>query len=68
MATEVTPEVKAAITKGAIVDGVLIGLGVILYVSTQELAWLIGGFVIASIIWPLLLAQAGAFTRKDDRR
>jgi hypothetical protein len=68
MAGEVTPELKAALTKGAIVDAVLIGLGFILYATTQELAWLIGGFVLASVIWPLLLAQAGAFTRKDDGR
>lgn len=68
MAAEVAPEIKAAIMKGVIVDAVLIGLGVTLYVTTQELAWLIGGFVVASVIWPLLLAQAGAFTRKDDGR
>jgi hypothetical protein len=68
MAETPDPELKSAITKGVIIDAVLVGVGLILYLVTDEIAWFVGGFILASAIWPLLLAQAGAFTRKDDGR
>ena len=65
MADEGDPKLKAAISKGVIIDVVLLGVGLILYLATNEIAWFVGGFILASIAWPLLLAQAGAFTKRQ---
>jgi hypothetical protein len=61
------PEIKAATTKGMIVDAVMLAVGGALWFATGEVAWFIGAFVIGSVAFTLLLAQAGAFTRPDER-
>jgi hypothetical protein len=66
MAAEVTPEVKAAITKGAIAEFVLLAVGGVLFYFTQEVAWVIGFALAGSAVMMLLLAQAGAFRQRDD--
>ncbi len=63
MAREITPDVKAAITKGAIAEFVLLALGGVIYFFTQQIAWIIGGALVGSAVMLLLLAQAGAFKR-----
>ena len=61
---EANPEVTAALTKGMIVDAVMLAVGGALWVATGEVLWFIGCFVIGSVAFTLLLAQAGAFTRR----
>jgi|GEM_PF-4647336 len=61
------PEINAAITKGMIVDAVMLAVGGALWFATGEVAWFIGAFVVGSVAFTLLLAQAGAFARRDER-
>jgi len=61
MAQDATPEVKAAIVKGAIAEAVLLAVGVVVFVFTGEVAWPLGAGVVGGAIMVLLLAQAGAF-------
>lgn len=63
MASEVTPEVRAAITKGAIAEFVLLALGGVIYFFTQQIASVIGAVLFGSAVMLLLLAQSGAFKR-----
>ena len=63
MAREVTPEVKAAITKGAIAEFVLLAVGGTIFYFTQQIAWVFGFALLGSAVMLLLLAQAGAFKR-----
>jgi hypothetical protein len=58
------PEIMGAVTKGAIAEGVLLVIGGVIYFLTDEIAWLIGAVLVGSAIMLLLLAQAGAFTRR----
>jgi hypothetical protein len=67
-AQEARPEIGAAIKKGMIIDVVMLAIGAALWFGAGEVAWFIGCFVIGSAAFPLLLAQAGAFTRRDDQR
>ena len=67
MADEVRPELKAAITKGAIADAVLLVTGGSLAFSTGQMAWLIAAAIVGGVVFTVLLAQAGAFTKADDR-
>lgn len=60
-------ELSAAVKKGMIVDFAMLAVGGALWFVTDNVAWLIGGFVIGSAVFMLLLAQAGAFTRRDDQ-
>ncbi len=62
------PEITAALTKGMIVDAIMLTVGGALWFATGEMFWFIGAFIIGSLAFPLLLAQAGAFTRPDERR
>lgn len=57
-------EIKGAFVKGAIADAVLLAAGFGLYMLTDQIVWLIGGAVLGSAVFLLLLAQAGAFARK----
>jgi len=63
MASEITPDVKAAITKGAIAEFVLLALGGVIFFFTQQIAWIICGALFGSAVMLLLLAQAGTFKR-----
>ena len=63
MTREVTPEVKAAITKGAIAEIVLLAVGGVVFYFTQQIAWVFGFALLGSAVMLLLLAQAGAFKR-----
>ena len=58
------PEVTAAVVKGSIAEGVLLAVGVSVYLGTGQIAWIIGAIVVGSAILLLLMAQAGAFTRR----
>lgn len=68
MSSEVTPEVKAAITKGAIAEFVLLGVGGVIFYFTQQIAWVIGFALAGSAVMVLLLAQAGAFRPRNGRQ
>ncbi|NJM92108.1 MAG: hypothetical protein HC861_05225 [Rhodospirillaceae bacterium] len=50
-----------------IIDFVMLAIGGALWFGTGEAAWFIGCFVIGSAAFPVLLAQAGAFTRRDEQ-
>ena len=67
MANEVTPDVKAAITKGAIAEFVLLAVGGVIFYFTEQMAWVIGFALLGSAVMLLLLAQAGAFKVRDGR-
>jgi hypothetical protein len=58
------PEVTAAVVKGSILEGVLIAIGVAIYFGTGQIAWIIGAIVLGSALLFLLMAQAGAFSRR----
>ena len=58
------PEVTAAIVKGAIAEGVLLAIGAAIYLGTGQIAWMIGAALVGSAVMLLLMAQAGAFTRR----
>ena len=62
--SQARPEINAALTKGAIVDTVMLAVGGALWFATGELLWFIACFIVGSIAFALLLAQAGAFTRR----
>ena len=64
MNSDLAPEINAAITKGAIIDTVMLAVGGALWFATGELLWFIACFIVGSIAFALLLAQAGAFTRR----
>ena len=57
-------EVTAAIVKGAIAEGVLLAIGAVIFLGTGQLAWMIGAALVGSAVMVLLMAQAGAFTRR----
>ncbi len=61
------PELSAAIKKGVIVDFAMLAVGGTLWFVTGNIAWFVGCFVVGSTAFMLLLAQAGAFTRRDDQ-
>jgi hypothetical protein len=61
------PELGAAINKGMIVDAVMLAAGGALWFATGNVAWFVGCFVVGSVVFVLLLAQAGAFTRHNDQ-
>lgn len=67
MATTPTSEVKAAITMGAIAEIVLLAIGGIVYWYTDHMVWLLGLALAGSAVMLLLLAQAGAFKKRDDQ-
>ncbi|MEQ1820598.1 MAG: hypothetical protein ABL871_18500 [Terricaulis sp.] len=58
------PEVTSAVVKGSIAEGVLLAVGLAVYLGTGQIAWIIGAIVLGSAILLLLMAQAGAFTRR----
>jgi hypothetical protein len=68
MAREQTPEVKAAIVRGAIAEAVLLAVGMLLFVVTGQVYWLLGMAAAGAAALMLLMAQAGAFTGGDERR
>ena len=68
MASEVNTEVRAAITKGVIAEVACLVVGGVLYFTTANLLWIIGGALAGSAIMLLLMAQAGAFKGRDERR
>lgn len=68
MADGLKPEVKAALAKGAIAEAVLLLAGGALAFSTGEMAWIIGAAVAGSAVLVLLMAQAGAFSKSNDRQ
>ena len=57
-------EVTAAVVKGSIAEGVLLAVGVVAYLGTGQIAWIIVAVVLGSAILLLLMAQAGAFNRQ----
>jgi hypothetical protein len=61
------PELAAAIKKGMIIDGVALAAGGALWLATDNVAWFVGFFIAGSVAFTLLLAQAGAFTRRDGQ-
>lgn len=62
--TGTPPNLTGVFVKVAIIDVVLIGVGVALYLSTNELLWLIGAGLLMPIVLILLLVQAGAFEKR----
>jgi multisubunit Na+/H+ antiporter MnhC subunit len=68
MAREADPEVKAAIQRGAIAEAVLLAVGVVLFVATDQVVWVIGMAAAGAAVLVLLMAQAGAFKGRDERR
>ena len=60
------PELQSAIKLAVIAELVLFAVGGALTYVTGELAWFIGVFIVGSALWFVLLARAGAFTKKND--
>lgn len=60
-----SPELRDAIMRGAVVEFVLIAIGVGLYVGTGQIVWPIAGAVLGGLVMVLFLAQAGAFKSRD---
>jgi hypothetical protein len=67
MATEPTPEFKAALTKGLIVDSILLAAGGVASFVTGEIWWIVVATVVGGSAFVLFLAQAGAFKKADER-
>ncbi len=67
MPRDATPELKSAIIRGAIAEGVLFAVGMFLYFQTNEIFWLIGCCVGGTMIFLFFLFQGGAFARGNDR-
>ena len=65
MASDLTPEGKAAVIKGVIAEGVLLVVGIVLWLATSEPLWLIGAIATGSAVMVLLLAQSGALSRRE---
>jgi len=65
MAGQSTPEVKAAIMQGAVIDAVLLCVGAVLFYITNQVSWLIVFAVVGSALFFFLLARAGAFRGRD---
>ena len=61
-----TPELKSAIVKGALAEGVLLGAGAVLFLTTQSVIWVIGGMLAGAAAMLFFLAQAGLFDRRDE--
>lgn len=57
------PEVKAAVLKGALVEGVLIAIGAAIYLGAGQIGWLIGAVAVGAVVMLFLMAQSGAFGR-----
>ncbi len=60
---ERNPEVKAAVIKGAIAEGILLVLGGAIFLGTGQITWIIGAAIVGAAVMLLLMAQAGAFNR-----
>ncbi len=67
MPREATPELKNAIVRGAIAEGVLFAAGMFLYFQTNEIFWLVGCCVAGALIFLFFLFQGGAFSGGNDR-
>lgn len=61
-----TPEIRSAIIKGALVEAVLLVAGVVLYLTTQNLFWVVGAGLGGAATMLLFLSQAGMFDRGDE--
>ena len=59
------PEVKAAVIKGAIVEAIVLVLGMGLFVATQNIVWIVGAVLLGSTAMIMFLVQSGAFNRRD---
>lgn len=59
------PELTNAIVRGAVAEAILLVAAVALYLATDVIWWIFGAAILGSAVMLLLLAQAGAFERKD---
>jgi hypothetical protein len=62
------PELTAAIVKAAVIDAVLMGVGFVLYVVFGTIWGIVGAAILGGVVMMLLMAQAGAFGNRDERR
>lgn len=60
------PELTAAIVKAAVIDAVLIGAGFVLFFVFDTIWGIVGAALLGGAIMMLLMAQAGAFGRRDE--
>lgn len=58
------PNLTGVFVKVAIIDAVLIGGGLALYLGTNELLWLIGAGLLMLIVLIALQAQAGVLEKR----
>ena len=62
------PEITAAIVKAAVIDAVLMGAGFVLFFVFDTIWCIVGAALLGGAIMMLLMAQAGAFENRDERR
>lgn len=67
MAAEPSPELKAAITKGAVIDALLLVFGGVLFYFTEQFYWIVGFSLAGAVVMLALIAQAGAFNGRNDQ-
>lgn len=67
MSLQARPEVRAAIVKGAICEALFIVAGVVIFLTTNSLPGLIISVLLGAATMFLILAQAGVFSRSNDR-
>ena len=61
-----TPEIRSAIIKGALCEAVLLAAGAVLFLTTQNVFWIVGAGLGGAATLLLFLAQAGLFDRGDE--
>jgi hypothetical protein len=62
-----TPEIKAAVHRGAIAELIALAIGATATAITGELIWVGVAFFAGSVVMLFLLYRAGAFTRRDGQ-
>jgi hypothetical protein len=67
MAAEPSPEIKAAITKGAVIEALLLVIGGVLFYFTGQFYWIVGFALVGSVVMLALMAQAGAFNGRNGQ-
>lgn len=67
MADAPSSEIKAAVTKGAVIEAALLVIGGVVSYFTGQFYWLVGFALAGSVVMLALMAQAGAFKGRDDQ-
>ena len=63
-----TPEMRAAILRAALIELVIIAVGIFLYIKLGSITPFIIAMVLGPGVFFFFLAQAGALDRRNDRR